>query len=226
MNAPMPQQWHSYNRLRLSADLARIKRQLDVFAGRAVAEPEPVPPDDAAMLSALERLGDTFALDPFERDVVLLCTGVETDADLADRCAAAQGNPQWTRPTVGFVLAALPGASWHALSPNGTLRRMDIIRLEHAGEFVRAPIAVDEAVLHFLLDGIYRDPALEGIADDLRVPPSPVAEHRVAVGQALAFWESAPDQLPVLHLTTRDTGDGLARRGVAVRAGRHARLAA
>jgi hypothetical protein len=205
----MPQQWHSFNRQRLSADLARIKRQLDAFAGRQVAEPEP-PLEDAAMLSALERLGETFALDPFERDVVLLCTGVETDAELADRCAAAQGNPQWTRPTVGFVLAALPGASWHALSPNGTLRRMDIIRLERAGEFVRAPIAVDEAVLHFVLDGIYRDPELEGIADDLRLPPSPVAEHRAAVAQALAFWESAPEQLPVLHLTTRDTGDGLA----------------
>ena len=209
MNVPMPQQWHSYNRRRVTADLARIKRQLDAFAGRAVAEPEP-PPEDAAMLSALERLGDTFALDPFERDVVLLCTGVETDAELADRCAAAQGNPQWTRPTVGFVLAALPGASWHALSPNGTLRRMDLIRLERAGEFVRAPIAVDEAVLHFVLDGIYCDPELEGVADDLRVPPSPVAEHRAAVAQALAFWEPAPEQLPVLHLTTRDTGDGLA----------------
>ena len=210
MSGPEPQRWHRFNRASLSANLLRIQNVLDERAGRPPADPAPAPPTDPTMLSALDRLCETFQLGAFERDVVLLCAGVETDADLAERCASAQGNPQWTRPTIGFVLATLSGANWHALSPSGALRRMDILRLDAATELVRAPLGIDEAVLHFLLDGIYRDPELEGIATELRATPSPVAEHRVAVARALAFWTSAPARLPVLQMTARHTGDGLA----------------
>jgi hypothetical protein len=208
MNGPDPQQWHRFNRASLSAELARIRNILDAREGGGT--PTEPPPSDATMLSAMDRLCETFDLSAFERDVVLLCAGVETDADLAERCARAQGNPQWTRPTVGFVLATLPGANWHALSPSGVLRRMEIVRLDTATELVRTPMGIDEAVLHFLLDGVYRDPELEGVATELRVTPSPVAEHKQAVAQALAFWAPAQGRLPVLQLTAREMGDGLA----------------
>jgi hypothetical protein len=210
MNGPDPQRWHQFNRASLGAELIRVRNILDQHAGRLVAEPAAALPTDATMVSALDRLCETFELGPFERDLVVLCAGVETDADLAERCASAQGNPQWTRPTVGFVLATLPGANWHALSPSGALRRMEILRPEAASELVRMPLGIDEAVLHFLLDGTYRDPELEGIATELRTAPSPVTEHQQAMERALAFWTSAPARLPVLQVTARDTGDGLA----------------
>lgn len=210
MNGPDPQKWHQFNRASLGAGLARIRNDMDVRAGRTLADTPVELPTDGSLLSALDRLCETFQLGPFERDLVLLCVGVETDAELAERCANAQGNPQWTRPTIGFVLATLPGATWHALSPSGVLRRMDIVRLDAATELVRTPLGIDEAVLHFLLDGIYRDPELEGVATELAVAPSPVTEHRDAVEQALAFWTTAPSKLPVLQLTARETGDGLA----------------
>jgi hypothetical protein len=207
MNGPDPQRWHQFNRASFSACVVRIRNILDGQAEPAANEQAPA---DPTMLSALDRLCETFQLGAFERDLVSLCAGVETDADLAERCANAQGNPQWTRPTVGFALATLPGANWHALSPSGALRRMDILRLDPAAELVRTPLGIDEAVLHFLLDGIYRDPELDGIATELRATPSPVAEHRDAVARALAFWTSAPARLPVLQMAARDTGDALA----------------
>ena len=205
MSDPDPQRWHQFNRASLSAEITRLR---NILAG--TPEPAQAPPTDGAVLSAMERLRETFELSAFERDVVLLCAGVEMDAALAELCAQAQGNPQWTRPTVGFVLATLPEANWHALSPSGVLRRMDIVRLDTAAELVRAPLGIDEAVLHFLLDGIYRDPELEGVATELQVAPSPVTEHQQAVAQALGFWTDAPGRLPVLQLTARETGDGLA----------------
>ena len=51
------------------------------------AEAMPAPP-------ALETLCVAFGLSPFERNVLLLCAGMELDSAFAAHCAAAQDNPQ------------------------------------------------------------------------------------------------------------------------------------
>ena len=55
------------------------------------------------------RSSTAFGLSPFERDVVLLCAGVELDASFGAACAAAHGDPRRTQPTFGLALAALAG---------------------------------------------------------------------------------------------------------------------
>src|SRR5262249_58934411 len=72
---------------------------------------------------ALDALVNLFGLSPFERDVVLLCAGVELDARLAAAVGAAQGRPDLRDPTFALALAALPGAYWSALAPGGPLPR-------------------------------------------------------------------------------------------------------
>jgi hypothetical protein len=210
MTAFQADHWHRRNRASFAAEMDRVRRYLDAHAGRpATAPPAPPVSMGGGAVSALDRLCEIFALSPFERDLLVLCAGVEADSGMADSCGAAHGDPRWTRPTVGLVLAALPGASWHALSPEATPRAADLIRIERVGEFVRSPIGVDEALLHYLLDGNYVDPDLDGIAEPLRARPDPPPEHHAAVARALAFWEHAAGRPPPLHLTTRDPGDGL-----------------
>src|SRR5688572_21963636 len=112
----------------LAADLRRIAFLLERhLAGAERETPGPLserPEDDGD--SPVDRLVRTFALTPFERDVVLLCAAVELDRD----CAALVARlPQGSPPTFALALAALPEAHWSALMPVGPLRYWRLIEL-------------------------------------------------------------------------------------------------
>ena len=129
--------WIESNQRQLVAALARVRlaleqrsRQLgDGPAGSAAdpalssdLEPEPTNPP-----SALSRLCATFRFSPFERDVLVLCAGMELDASFGSLCASAQGEPSRSYPTFSLALAALEGAHWSALTPAAPLRRWRLI---------------------------------------------------------------------------------------------------
>ena len=80
--------------------------------------------------SALEQLCAAFSLSPFERDVLLLCAGVELDTAFAELCARAQTGARCTYPTFSLALAALASAHWSALTPDAPLRRWRLIEVE------------------------------------------------------------------------------------------------
>src|SRR5260221_9905514 len=56
---------------------------------------------------ALEMLCKIFRLSAFERDLLLLCAGVELDSSFASVCANAQGDPARSSPTLSLGLAVL-----------------------------------------------------------------------------------------------------------------------
>ena len=101
---------------------------------REAAAAMPAPP-------ALETLCVAFGLSPFERNLLLLCAGIELDSTFAACCAAAQGDPRKLYPTFSLALAALPGAHWSALSPSSSLRRWRLIELTGNEGLVAAPLA-------------------------------------------------------------------------------------
>ena len=82
--------WQEANQRYLVAHLARIHEALQRYAGReAAAEPEVELSEARAALpapAALDRITTGFALSEFERDVLLLCAGVELDGALAELC--------------------------------------------------------------------------------------------------------------------------------------------
>src|SRR5215467_9905375 len=71
---------------------------------------------------ALDSLCELFGLSSFERELLLLCAGVELDSGLASLCAA-QGDSRRCYPTFGLALAALAEPHWSALMPTAALRR-------------------------------------------------------------------------------------------------------
>ena len=103
----------------------------------------------ADLPAPLDALCGLFGLSPFERDVLLLCAGVELDGAFAALVADAQnGTPV---VTFSLAMAALPGAHWSALTPTAPLRRWRLIDFGPGTSLTTSPLRISEAVLHFLL---------------------------------------------------------------------------
>ncbi len=110
--------WHEANQRYLMAALAVVRAALERHAAHTQDALEPEGRDEPTRAlqeaadampapPALETLGETFGLTPFERDLLLLCAGMELDATFATLCAAAQGEPRLAYPTLCFLLADL-----------------------------------------------------------------------------------------------------------------------
>ena len=171
-------------------------------------EPEGLPPQVQNTWGknafALERLCAVFGLSSFERDVLLLCAGVELEASIAALVAEIQAGR--AVPTFGLALAALPEAHWSALAPAAPLRRWHLLEPgpgEHltCGEtLTTSPLRLDECILHFLTGVFYLDERLAGLVMPVSkggaLPPSlqEVAE------KIILNWSQAGQIPPVILL--------------------------
>ena len=207
------QTWREANRRYLAAALARVRGYLERRGPDAAdAGPGPGPPDpetaaralaEAAqamsMPPAIEAMAARFGLSPFERDVLLLCAGVEMDAGFAASCAAAQADPAATHPTLALALAVLPGAQWSALLPAAPLRHFQLVEIGAGNSLTGSPLRIDERVLHHIAGEPYLDERLDALVEPVRLPPAAlvpsqraVASRIVAAFTRTSSWGSAP----------------------------------
>jgi hypothetical protein len=161
-----PRDWTDANQQALVAALDRVRRIIEAHAAQSATPPAPdgdLPGDGhPAGPFALDALVNLFGLSPFERDVVLLCAGVELDARFAAAVGAAQGRPDLRDPTFALALAALPGAHWSALAPGAPLRGWRLVEVRGAG-LTGTPLRLDERILHFLTGVNQLDDRLAGL---------------------------------------------------------------
>ncbi|HEV3468485.1 MAG TPA: ATP-binding protein [Pyrinomonadaceae bacterium] len=167
--------------------------------------------------AALERLREAFGLSDFERDLVLLCAGVELDAGFAAVCAEAQGDPSRPFPTFSLALAALPEAHWSAMTPAAPVRRWRLIEVGSGPALTLSQLRIDERVLHFLAGVQHMDERLAGLVARLRDAGELAPSHRALAERVAALWsqsggESAP---PTVQLCGDEAAD---RRAVAAAA--------
>jgi hypothetical protein len=229
MSAAETIEWPEANQDYLMAAVALVRTALERHARKAKDDASTAEPDAAGEAfqeaaaampapSALERLCAAFRLSPFERDLVLLCAGVELDSTFANACAAAHGDARKAYPTFSLALAALPGAHWSALSPSSSLRRWRLIELIGNEGLVAAPLRIDERVLHFLTGINHLDDRLQALVEPVSAPQDlPTSQLEVAqrIGQLLANNE---DQIPpVVQLSGPDGIDRAAVAALACR---------
>ena len=191
--------WTEANQRHLLGALAAVRARLE---GRAPEPPPAIP--DMAPPPALESLCALFGLSPFERDVVLLCAGMDLDSKFAALCATAQGDPRRDHPTFSLALAVLPEAHWSALTPGAPLRRWRLIEVLPGGSLTLSPLRIDERVLHFLAGASHLDERLAGIVEPVPAAGSPVDSHRATAGQITAILRAARPW-PVVQLCGSDT---------------------
>jgi ATPase family associated with various cellular activities (AAA) len=185
------------------------------------AESQTLVDEAAAMLpaqSALDRVIEAFSLSPFERDLLLLCAGIELDGSFASLCGNAQGDARSNFATLSLALAALPEAHWTALTPAAPLRRWRLIEVAPGGNtLLQSQLRIDERVLHYLAGVSYLDDRLKGLIEPF-IPEHDLPESHLRlahrIGDFLALRKQATDW-PMALLCGSDR---IGKRGVAAHA--------
>ena len=198
--------WYEANQRYLIAALGPVREALERHAGNDDARP--VHPRRKEELDAfepppaLETLCAMFGLSAFERDIILLCAGVELDSTFAACCATAQEDPGRTTPTLGLALAALPDAHWSALNPASPLRRWRLIEVGSGEALNTSPIRISERVLHYLAGVQHLDESLEGFLTPVHLTTELPPSQRALAERVTEIWSGRDEasSLPVILL--------------------------
>ncbi|MEQ9364400.1 MAG: hypothetical protein RIF32_09165, partial [Leptospirales bacterium] len=145
----------------------------------------------------LHGLCSEFGLSLFERDVILMCAGMELDSNFAAACVEAGA----TGGRVSFALAleALEDSHWSALLPDGALRRWRLIEVVERDLLVRQPLRIPERVLHFLLGFPAEDALFAAISESIPAPdPKTLSASRSAIrDQIVGVWNPEAESAAV-----------------------------
>jgi hypothetical protein len=196
--------WIEANQAYLAAEFARLKGRLHPEAEGSATEDLGCATGEWESPPAIDRICDLFDLSLFERELLLLCAGVEMDSLLAEHCAEAQGRPGKTHATFGLAIACLPDPHWSALTPSRPLRRLRMLEVQGAGNLTSAPLRIDERILHYLAGLNVLDPRLESL---LRMSPAPewlAEEHQSVAAHVTRLVASYAPYCPLVHLCGDD----------------------
>ena len=209
---PPTNAWSTLNHTYLVAALSQIKAQLvqradstllpEATSEAVMSTTEPLPDFSATLPPAIERIRQTFRLSEFERDLLLLCAGVELDASFVPLCAAAQGDAQRNYPTFSLALSCLSNAYWGALTPAAPLRRWQLIEPALGQHLTTSPLRIDERILHYLVGISHIDRRLSGFIRPVAADSDLVLSEWELSEQLVAAWSdlNAGQQRPILQL--------------------------
>jgi hypothetical protein len=209
MSTPLPVNWFETNQRHLSAALAlvrsRLEAQADPAAGPIVVDHGTAAEfDSAARLAppALVALCVAYKLSRFERDLLLLCAGIELDSRFLELCATVQNDPAKSFPTFSLALAILPEPHWSALSPAGPLRYWRLIEVAAGNAVTQSPLRIDERILHYLTGTSHLDERLAGYVRPLIADAELIPSHEALVKKIVESWLNSPvgSQPPVIQL--------------------------
>ena len=194
----------------LLAELAHLRQCLQ----RLAPSPDPPPPPDSQLPTpdsplhsspVLNHLCQCLGLSAFERQVILLCLGMELDVHWPALCAAVF--PQRPYPTWNLAFALADQAHWTALPPDAPLRRWHIVEVGPGHALADSPLRLDEPILHLLMGHATLPERLLGLGARRVWPGSMVKAHHTLAIDLAQTWISASQAqrpLPLLHLWGRD----------------------
>lgn len=142
--------WVESNQLMLIGHLDRIRALLENPGGNSSGADRDSLRDTGPGMSAIAQLVSLFDLSDFERDILLLCAGVELDSRIADLCTQLTGG---AFATFQVACATLPGAHWTAILPHASLRRWFLVDFDTGRSgvpLVEGAMRISERVLHHL----------------------------------------------------------------------------
>ncbi|NEP67958.1 ATP-binding protein [Moorena sp. SIO3A5] len=207
--APLSQtNWYHSNISSLLQEIERVRNYLDKYIeGKENLQIVTEFVDDT---SALAQLCILFNLTPIERDILLMCVGQEIEPMFHSLVAIAQKNsPHKNYPTLSLALDALPGPSWHVLSPQSPLQYWQLLHIEPGRILTKSPLIIDQRILCFLLGENATDQQLACIITPQ--PPQTKQHHlppsQLSIGsQLITIWSGSEgrNSYPVVQLSGSD----------------------
>lgn len=220
MSLPENPNWYEANKSHLMSALVIVRQYLESYITGLQDKPkqnnegekkdaQTVLQEEATKMlvpPALDTLCEMFGLSSFERDLLLLCAGVELDSTFSSLCAKAQGDPRCNYPTFSLALATLPDAHWSALTPSSPLRHWHLIEIGSGDKLTLSQLSIDERVLHYLTGVQYLDERLDSIIETLYVFDDLIPSYQVHAERLAKLWSKAAGTyaLPVVHLCGDD----------------------
>ena len=211
MTQTMPKiPWVEANQAYLVAEFARLKQRLGTKSEEPSADSDRVEQAIAAARSvldeplAIDRLAELFGLSAFERDILLLCAGVEMDSSIASRCAEHQGRSQQAYATFSLAMATLAEPHWSALTPARSLRHFRLVEVDAGHGLVAAPLRIDERILHYLAGMNLLDPRLETFLHASPFPEWIAEEHQLVAARILEVLGKVSGHSAVIHVCGDD----------------------
>ncbi|NEP53634.1 MAG: ATP-binding protein, partial [Moorea sp. SIO3C2] len=207
--APLSQtNWYHSNISSLLQEIDRVRNYLEKYIeGKENLQTVTEFVDNS---SALAQLCNKFHLSPFERDILLMCAGMEIEPLFHSLFAQAQKNsPNKNYPTLSLALDALPGPSWHVLSPQSPLQYWQLLHIEPGRILTKSPLIIDQRILCFLLGEYATDQQLAG-----KITPQPPQTNPVIMpcsqlsigSQLITIWSGSEgtNSYPVVQLSGSD----------------------
>ncbi len=226
--------WLEANQHHLSAAIAGIRYQLEQHAARSAnagavdrsasdaIHESTVIAQSMSQPPALDVLTAALALTQFEQHILVLCAGVELDSSFSGVCGRALGDTQRAYPTFGLALAALAGAHWSALLPDGPLRYWHLLEFGVGGSpsapLTTRPLRIDERVLHYLTGLPHADERLAVLRSPVPTEDAVVATHRSIADHVVTSWQgTVRTRAPVIALYGSDASSARAIATLACR---------
>ncbi|MEL6460585.1 MAG: AAA family ATPase [Cyanobacteria bacterium J06621_15] len=138
--------------------------------------------------SNLENICTIFNLCDFERDLLLLCSGMELNPGWTSWCAAAQDNPKLDYPTFNLALSILKNPNWNALTPAAPLRSWGLIEIGNSNILTIAPLRINERILHYLMGVSHLDEELIEMVEVVKKVDFLVDSHQLLAEQISKIW--------------------------------------
>ncbi len=187
--------WTITNQRVLVAEIARLRARI---AGEDSSAAESELAAARGLLrepAAIDFLVDAFELSSFERDILLLCAGVEMNAGLAAALARALDSTAAISVTFGVAIARLAEPHWSALAPVSPLRAWRLIELRDERSLTSSRLTLDERVLHYIAGLNYLDPRLHDIV-------RPHADEALLSSSQIVIVDSVVDALAARHASS------------------------
>jgi predicted nucleic acid-binding protein len=185
--------------------------------GRALQPAESIGPpgkdgsaDTAAEtpVPALVLLAQRLGLTDFERDLLLLCVGMELDTRMPTLCAQAQHDASKPWPTFALAFVVLDHPAWDALSPERPLRYWRLLEIHQPGPqpLIAAALSADERIVNFVKGMNYLDDRLAPLLVPL--PPATLPPSQQAVADQITDnlrHVAEGESLPAVQLIGSDS---------------------
>ena len=173
--------------------------------GEKFHPPLDLKPSMMSQLSTLEKLCNTFRLSNFERDLLLLCAGIEIDRSWTTLFPKITRDLQINYLCLNVALIALPEAFWTAITPNATLRHWQMIELGTGTSLTNSPLRINERILHYLWGIQQVDQRLLGMLEPLPTINKLAPSHQKIADEIAAVWLSSINHnFPIIQLSGQE----------------------